>query len=65
MKCPNCKEEISTVNVFSELRQSASVDKEGNISNYEPWSTKDVSDEAIGVECPLCYEDLERYIKSY
>ena len=34
MKCPKCNKKIKNVNVISECRQKATVDKKGNIIDY-------------------------------
>jgi len=63
MICPKCKKEINEVRVFSEARQDADIDKNGNITDY--GSVESISDEAISVECPECFEEIIKHINSF
>jgi ssDNA-binding Zn-finger/Zn-ribbon topoisomerase 1 len=55
MKCPNCKQAIDHVNVFSEARQIGEL-KGNKVVEYS--AVQDVSDETTGAECPNCSYSL-------
>lgn len=60
MKCPNCKNELEYVRVYSQCWQKADVDENGVITDY--GSTKEILD-TLGIECPFCSEDISNVIK--
>jgi len=58
MKCPNCKKDIDSVNVYSECYQRADI-KGSKITEY--GSVEEVL-ETKGIECPQCSHDLIKLI---
>lgn len=57
MKCPNCKEEITQVNVISECLQKADIDVHGEITNF--GSVEEIFD-AQRIECPSCLTEIRK-----
>jgi len=59
MKCPNCKEEIDCVRVYSECYQIGAL--EGNkIVDY--GSVEEIT-ETVGIECPKCGHDIRLLVE--
>ena len=60
MKCPECKQEIGYVNVYSECYQKGYINEKGEIEDYgnieEILGIKDI-------ECPKCYHVITENIK--
>ena len=59
MKCPECKKELETINVFSQCVQRATVNRDGIITEY--GSVDEVLD-TEHIECSFCGSDITNYV---
>jgi hypothetical protein len=60
MKCPNCKAEITRVNVYSQCIQQADVDENGKIEFYD---SVDEILETLDIECRECAKSIKDIIQ--
>ena len=61
MICPKCKNEIESVNVFSECYQRAEL-KGNKIVEY--GSVEEILDDINDIECPKCQASIKDDIES-
>jgi DNA-directed RNA polymerase subunit RPC12/RpoP len=59
-KCPNCGEEITSVNVILKCWQKAEIDENGKIIDY--GSVEEIFD-SLFIECPECLAKITNFIK--
>jgi len=58
-KCPECGKEIDDCNVYSQCKQVGVLD--GNkVVDYS--EVKDIL-ETIGIECPLCHQEIQDHLE--
>lgn len=58
MRCPNCKQEIEHVNVYSQCLQFAEL-KGKRIANF---GVVEEILETLGIECPECQADITKEV---
>jgi DNA-directed RNA polymerase subunit RPC12/RpoP len=56
MKCPECKKELTSVDLYSKCWQKVDIDKEGRTTTYGP--VEEIL-ETLSIECPYCQKEIK------
>ena len=59
MKCPHCKNELTTVRVYSEALQIVEVNGDGECGRY---GEAILTDAITAIECPNCDGDIAKLL---